>query len=89
MEFVCLKPLFSPNSRRKAEEDRIRKEEEKARRELIKQEYLRKKQQEMCEEQEQPQPKPKTKAKKLRPKSVLKEEPSIHMLSKCHAASKF
>jgi len=56
---------------------------------LIKQEYLRKKQQEMCEEQEQPQPKPKTKAKKQRPKSVLKEEPSIQMLSKCNAASTF
>lgn len=88
MEIVCLKPLFSPNSRRKAEEERIRKEEEKARRELIKQEYLRRKQQEMCEEQEQPQPKPKTKVKKQRPKSVLKEEPSIEMLPKCPAASK-
>ncbi|XP_056093050.1 calmodulin-regulated spectrin-associated protein 1-B isoform X2 [Rhinichthys klamathensis goyatoka] len=79
--------LKRDEARRKAEEDRIRKEEEKARRELIKQEYLRKKQQEMCEEQEQPQPKPKTKAKKQRPKSVLKEEPSMHMLSKCHAAN--
>uniref|UniRef100_A0A672T4H4 Calmodulin-regulated spectrin-associated protein 1-B n=1 Tax=Sinocyclocheilus grahami TaxID=75366 RepID=A0A672T4H4_SINGR len=60
-------------ARRKAEEERIRKEEEKARRELIKQGYLRRKQQEMCEEQEQPQPKPKPKPKsnpkKQRPKS--------------------
>ncbi|XP_048045293.1 calmodulin-regulated spectrin-associated protein 1-B isoform X3 [Megalobrama amblycephala] len=79
--------LKRDEARRKAEEERIRKEEEKARRELIKQEYLRRKQQEMCEEQEQPQPKPKTKVKKQRPKSVLKEEPSIEMLPKCPAAS--
>ncbi|KAK7896469.1 hypothetical protein WMY93_021794 [Mugilogobius chulae] len=38
-------------ARRKAEEERIRKEEEKARREFIKQEYLRRKQQMLMEEQ--------------------------------------
>uniref|UniRef100_A0A671M5M5 Calmodulin-regulated spectrin-associated protein 1-B-like n=1 Tax=Sinocyclocheilus anshuiensis TaxID=1608454 RepID=A0A671M5M5_9TELE len=72
-------------ARRKAEEERIRKEEEKARRELIKQGYLRRKQQEMCEEQEQPQPKPKPKSKpkKQRPKSVLKEENSVDTLPRC------
>ncbi|XP_051528154.1 calmodulin-regulated spectrin-associated protein 1-B isoform X2 [Myxocyprinus asiaticus] len=73
-------------TRRKAEEERMRKEEEKARRELIKQEYLRRKQQEMFEEQEQPRPKI-TKPKKLRPKSVLKEEPSIDTLPKCPSAN--
>lgn len=79
--------LLFPNIRRKAEEERIRKEEEKARRELIKQEYLRRKQLELCEEQEQPQPKPKTKPKKQRLKSVVKEEPLIDPLPKCPAAS--
>uniref|UniRef100_A0A671MAH9 Calmodulin-regulated spectrin-associated protein 1-B-like n=1 Tax=Sinocyclocheilus anshuiensis TaxID=1608454 RepID=A0A671MAH9_9TELE len=76
-------------ARRKAEEERIRKEEEKARRELIKQGYLRRKQQEMCEEQEQPQPKPKPKSKpkKQRPKSVLKEENSVDTLPRCPATS--
>uniref|UniRef100_A0A672T471 Calmodulin-regulated spectrin-associated protein 1-B n=1 Tax=Sinocyclocheilus grahami TaxID=75366 RepID=A0A672T471_SINGR len=78
-------------ARRKAEEERIRKEEEKARRELIKQGYLRRKQQEMCEEQEQPQPKPKPKPKsnpkKQRPKSVLKEENSVDTLPRCPATS--
>ncbi|XP_043096593.1 calmodulin-regulated spectrin-associated protein 1-B isoform X2 [Puntigrus tetrazona] len=79
--------LKRDEARRKAEEERLRKEEEKARRELIKQEYLRRKQQEMCEEQEQPQPKPKTKPKKQRPKSVLKEEPSVVTLSKCPSSN--
>lgn len=75
--------------RRKAEEDRIRKEEEKARRELIKQEYLKKKQQELSEEQtEQPKPKPKPKPKKQRPKSVLKEELSTNTLPKTTPPSK-
>uniref|UniRef100_A0A8C1PUT3 Calmodulin regulated spectrin-associated protein 1b n=1 Tax=Cyprinus carpio TaxID=7962 RepID=A0A8C1PUT3_CYPCA len=77
--------LKRDEARRKAEEERLRKEDEKARREMIKQEYLRRKQQEMCEEQEQPQPKPKTKPKKQRPKSVLKEEPTVYTLAKCPA----
>ncbi|MBN3299835.1 CAM1B protein, partial [Amia calva] len=67
--------------KRKAEEDRIRKEEEKARRELIKQEYLRRKQQEMFEEQGLV--KPKAKPKKQRPKSVHREESSSESQSKC------
>lgn len=62
-----------PFCRRKAEEDRIRKEEEKARRELIKQEYLRRKQQQILEEQGLG--KPKTRPRKPRPKSVHREEP--------------
>uniref|UniRef100_A0A8C2CBU7 Calmodulin regulated spectrin-associated protein 1b n=1 Tax=Cyprinus carpio TaxID=7962 RepID=A0A8C2CBU7_CYPCA len=78
--------LKRDEARRKAEEERLRKEDEKARREMIKQEYLRRKQQEMCEEQEQPQPKPKTKPKKQRPKSLLKEEPTVYTLAKCPAA---
>lgn len=87
-EVLSISGLF-PYSRRKAEEDRMRKEEEKARRELIKQEYLRRKQQEIFEEQEQPkQPKPKPKPKKQRPKSVLKEESSNGTLPRSHAASK-
>ncbi|KAG8447499.1 hypothetical protein GDO86_014847 [Hymenochirus boettgeri] len=61
-------------ARRKADEDRIRKDEEKARRELIKQEYLRKKQQQILEEQGLGRPKPKPKPKKTRPKSVHREE---------------
>ncbi|XP_051972499.1 calmodulin-regulated spectrin-associated protein 1-B-like isoform X1 [Xyrauchen texanus] len=78
--------LKRDETRRKAEEERMRKEEEKTRRELIKQEYLRRKQQEIFEEQEQPKPKT-TKPKKQRPKSVLKEEPSISILPKCPAAN--
>lgn len=46
--------------RRKAEEDRVHKEEEKAYRELIKQEYLRRKQQELLEEQGVTKPCPKS-----------------------------
>ncbi|XP_041428266.1 calmodulin-regulated spectrin-associated protein 1-like isoform X2 [Xenopus laevis] len=60
-------------ARRKADEDRIRKDEEKARRELIKQEYLRRKQQQILEEQGLGRPKPKPKPKKTRPKSVHRE----------------
>lgn len=63
-------------SRRKAEEDRIRKEEEKARRELIKQEYLRRKQQALMEEQGLVKPRPRTKARRNRPKSLHREESS-------------
>ncbi|XP_063051102.1 calmodulin-regulated spectrin-associated protein 1-B isoform X2 [Engraulis encrasicolus] len=61
-------------ARRKADADRVRKEEEKMRRELIKQEYLRRKQQEMFEEQGQAKPKPKPKPKKQRPKSVFHDD---------------
>ncbi|XP_060763041.1 calmodulin-regulated spectrin-associated protein 1-B-like isoform X2 [Neoarius graeffei] len=71
--------LKREEARRKAKEERIRKEEEKARQALRKQEYLKKKQQELSEEQEQPKPKP----KKHRPKSVLKEELSTDTLPKC------
>lgn len=67
----------------------MRKEEEKIRRELIKQEYLKRKQQELSEEQEQPKPKPKPKPRKQRPKSVMKEELSTETLPKCTPASKF
>ncbi|XP_039619783.1 calmodulin-regulated spectrin-associated protein 1-B isoform X3 [Polypterus senegalus] len=70
-------------SRRKAEEDRIRKEEEKARREFIKQEYLRRKQQEIFEEQGLTKPKPKAKPKKQRPKSVHRDESLSETQSKC------
>ena len=66
---VC---LFPP--RRKAEEDRVRKEEEKVRRELIKQEYLRRKQQELIEEQGLVKPRPRCKARKIRPKSLHRGE---------------
>lgn len=74
--------LFS----RKAEEDRIRKEEEKARRELIKQEYLRKKQQQILEEQGLG--KPKSKPKKPRPKSVHREESYSDSGTKCSSTRK-
>lgn len=77
---MCL--LFS----RKAEEDRIRKEEEKARRELIKQEYLRKKQQQILEEQGLG--KPKSKPKKPRPKSVHREESYSDSGTKCSSTRK-
>uniref|UniRef100_A0A3P8SMV9 Calmodulin regulated spectrin-associated protein 1b n=1 Tax=Amphiprion percula TaxID=161767 RepID=A0A3P8SMV9_AMPPE len=58
------------------EEDRLRKEEEKTRRELIKQEYLRRKQQEMFEEQGLVKPKTPKPKQKHRPKSVFREESS-------------
>ncbi|XP_058473097.1 calmodulin-regulated spectrin-associated protein 1a isoform X1 [Solea solea] len=61
-------------ARRKAEEDRIRKEEEKTRRELIKQEYLQRKQQALIEEQGLIKPRPRTKLRKIRPKSLHREE---------------
>lgn len=72
-------PYFSLS--RKAEEDRIRKEEEKARRELIKQEYLRRKQQQILEEQGLANPK--SKPRKPRPKSVHREEPRSDSGTKC------
>lgn len=78
----CCGLLFS----RKAEEDRIRKEEEKARRELIKQEYLRKKQQQILEEQGLG--KPKSKPKKPRPKSVHREESYSDSGTKCSSTRK-
>lgn len=68
--------------RRKAEEDRLRKEEEKTRRELIKQEYLRRKQQEMFEEQGLVKPKTPKPKQKHRPKSVFREESSSDNFSK-------
>lgn len=71
------------NPRRKAEEDRLRKEEEKTRRELIKQEYLRRKQQEMFEEQGLVKPKTPKPKQKHRPKSVFREESSGDNFSKC------
>lgn len=71
---------------RKAEEDRIRKEEEKARRELIKQEYLRRKQQQILEEQGLG--KPKSKPKKPRPKSVHREESYSDSGTKCSSTRK-
>lgn len=72
--------------RRKAEEDRLRKEEEKARRELIKQEYLRRKQQQALEEQGLG--KPKSKPKKTRPKSVHREESCSDSGTKCSSTRK-
>lgn len=63
-------------SRRKAEEDRIRKEEEKARRELIKQEYLRRKQEALMEEQGLTKPRTRTKPRRNRPKSMHRGETS-------------
>ncbi|KAM3842460.1 calmodulin-regulated spectrin-associated protein 1-B-like [Diretmus argenteus] len=66
--------LKRDEARRKAEEDRVRKEEEKVRRELIKQEYLRRKQQELMEEQGLVKPRPRTKPRKIRPKSLHREE---------------
>lgn len=75
--------------RRKAEEDRLRKEEEKTRRELIKQDYLRRKQQEIFEEQGLVKPKtPKAKPKSHRPKSVFREESSSDTLSKCSSSTR-
>ena len=72
--------------RRKAEEDRLRKEEEKTRRELIKQDYLRRKQKEMFEEQGVAKPtKP---SKKQRPKAVLREESSSDTFSKCSSSTR-
>lgn len=60
----------------------MRKEEEKTRRELIKQEYLRKKQQEMFEEQGLVKPKTPKPKQKHRPKSVFREESSSNTFSK-------
>lgn len=81
-------PVFGANTRRKAEEDRLRKEEEKTRRELIKQDYLRRKQQEMFEEQGLVKPKTPKPKQKHRPKSVLREESSSDNFSKCSSTGK-
>lgn len=60
----------------------MRKEEEKMRRELIKQEYQQRKQQEMFEEQKLFKPKTPKPKQRPRPKSVLREESSIDNLPK-------
>lgn len=65
--------LFPP--RRKAEEDRVRKEEEKVRRELIKQEYLRRKQLKLMEDMDTVM-KPRlagSKQRRARPKSIHRD----------------
>lgn len=74
--------------RRKADKDRLRKEEEKTRRELRKQEYLRRKQQEMFEEQDLIKPKTPKPKQKHRPKSVFREESSSDNFSKGSSARK-
>lgn len=66
----------------------MRKEEEKTRRELIKQEYLRRKQQEMFEEQGLVKPKTPKPKQKHRPKSVLREESSSDTFSKCSSSTR-
>lgn len=65
----------------------MRKEEEKSRRELIKQEYLRKKQQELLEEQGMTKPRPRN--RRARPKSQHRAESSCSarkkaLLLMCH-----
>lgn len=60
----------------------MRKEEEKMRRELIKQEYQQRKQQEMFEEQNIFKPKTPKPKQRARPKSVLREESSMESFSK-------
>lgn len=75
--------LKRDEARLKAEEERLRKDEEKTRRELIKQAYLRRKQQEMFEEQGLVKPKTPKPKQKHRPKSVLREESSSDHFSKC------
>lgn len=66
----------------------MRKEEEKMRRELIKQEYQQRKQQEMFEEQNLFKPKTPKPKQRPRPKSVLREESSIDSFSKDSSARK-
>lgn len=82
------KQVFYFNTRRKAEEERLRKEEEKTRRELIKQDYLRRKQQEMFEEQGLVKPKTPKPKQKHRPKSVFREESSCENFSKCSSSTR-
>lgn len=64
----------------------MRKEEERARRELIKQEYLRRKQRQVLEEQGLGGPK--AKPRKPRPKSVHREEPQSDSGTKCSSTRK-
>lgn len=54
----------------------MRKEEEKARRELIKQEYLQRKQQALMEEQGLVKPRARTRPRRNRPKSLHRDESS-------------
>lgn len=61
----------------------MRKEEEKTRRELIKQEYLRRKQQEMFEEQGLVKPKTPKPKQKHKHKAVIREESATDHFSKC------
>ncbi|XP_068167975.1 calmodulin-regulated spectrin-associated protein 1-B isoform X2 [Antennarius striatus] len=79
--------LKRDEARRKAEEERLRKEEEKTRRELIKQGYLRRKQQEMFEEQGLVKPKTPKPKQKHRPKSVFREESCSDNFSKGSSTS--
>lgn len=72
--------MFSLSSihlyRLKAEEERIRKEEDKARREFIKQEYLRRKQLKLMEDMDtiiKPRPASGAKQKRGRPKSIHRD----------------
>lgn len=65
----------------------MRKEEEKTRRELIKQDYLRRKQQEMFEEQGLVKPKTPKPKQKHRPKSGFREE-SCDSFPKCSSSTR-
>ncbi|CAL8278557.1 unnamed protein product [Merluccius merluccius] len=67
--------LKRDEARLKAEEDRVRKEEEKIRRELIKQEYLQRKRQELLEEQGAVKPRPKSLSTR-RPRLKSPQHPS-------------
>lgn len=78
-EFI-MKTILSQSSnhvyRLKAEEERIRKEEDKARREFIKQEYLRRKQLKLMEDMGtviKPRPASGAKQKRGRPKSIHRD----------------
>ncbi|XP_062237459.1 calmodulin-regulated spectrin-associated protein 1-B isoform X3 [Platichthys flesus] len=82
-QFEVESELKRDEARRKAEEDRLRKEEEKTRRELIKQDYLQRKQQEIFEEQGHVKPKTPKPKQKHRHKPVLREESSSDTVSKC------
>lgn len=65
----------------------MRKEEEKARRELIKQEYLRRKQQELLEEQGVTKPRPRS--RRPRPKSLHRAESSCSARKKSATLNTF
>lgn len=67
---------FVHRNRLKAEEERIRKEEDKARREFIKQEYLRRKQLKLMEDMDtiiKPRPASGAKPRRGRPKSIHRD----------------